>query len=266
MPVYTRSLRPRPSDGLPALRRRAAATAWSMALLAVRGAPGAVWRSFQFTFTTQPRTAAPMYWPGGWPSRSSSPFRTGLSGPLGAVVRGDEGAVSAPVSSVDGHVRRRWHRAAWRAAWRAARSAWRSGAVEVEDPCEQAATSTVTTARPAHIRLTTLLPRADRRALRWRRQRGPMSIRRARGRAAPRRTARGRSKPGRGRGGDARGGGGKRVTGGPGAFRAGDGRRRGRSRRRRARRASRSDGGPAYTSAVRRRWGCTAFPARTSCG
>src|SRR5205085_390893 len=187
MPVYTRSLRPRPSDGLPALRRRAAATAWSMALLAVRGAPGAVWRSFQFTFTTQPRTAVPMYWPGGWPSRSSSPFRTGLSGPLGAVVRGDEGAVSAPVSSVDGHVRRRWHRAAWRAAWRAARSAWRSGAVEVEDPCEQAATSTVTTARPAHIRLTTLLPRADRRALRWRRQRGPMSIRRARGRAAPRR-------------------------------------------------------------------------------
>src|SRR5437588_3805842 len=123
-----------------------------MALLAVSGPPGVGCRSFQYALTTQPRTAVPRYWAGGWPSRSRRPFRTGLSGPLGAVVPGDEGGVRAPVSGVDGHVTRRWHRAALRAAWRAARSAWRSVGV---DPCEHAAASTVSRARAAHIRLMT---------------------------------------------------------------------------------------------------------------
>src|SRR5438270_14049648 len=103
MPVYTRSLRPRPSDGFWAFRRWAAATAWSMALLAASGPPGAGCRSFQYALTTQPRTAAPRYGAGGWPSRSSNPLRTGLSGPLSAVVPGDDGG-SVPASSVDGHV------------------------------------------------------------------------------------------------------------------------------------------------------------------
>ena len=77
--------------------------AWSIALFSVIGPSGDFWRSFQFTFTTQPRTAVPTYWGGGCPSRSSRPWRTGFRGPLGAVVPGEaEGA-----TGTDGHVPRR---------------------------------------------------------------------------------------------------------------------------------------------------------------
>src|SRR5436190_22295925 len=97
-----------------------------MALFSVNGPPGDFCRSFQYAFTTHPRTAAPTYGAGGWASRSSSPWSTGLSGPLGAVLTGDEGIVGR--SGTDGHVPRRWHFAACRAARRASRSAWRSDA------------------------------------------------------------------------------------------------------------------------------------------
>src|SRR5947209_5795426 len=167
------------SPGWDALIARAAATAWSMALLSASGLPGERWRSFQYAFTTQPRTAVPMYCGGGWPSRSRRPWRTGFSGPLVAVVPGDDDAGGTePVSGPDGHVPRRWHRVAWRAARRAARSAWRSAAVVTPPPpLEQAATSTARTATSARTRVTGLLPPGGGTASRWRRRPGPRSTR-----------------------------------------------------------------------------------------
>src|SRR5947209_20604297 len=93
-----------------------------MALFSAMGPSGDGWRSFQFTFTTHPRIAVGMYCAGGSPSRSSRPCRTGLSGPLGAVVPGDDGAT---LSGVDGHVPRRLHLVAWGAAWCSAPAGFR---------------------------------------------------------------------------------------------------------------------------------------------